>query len=124
MRGFPKIFCTKQDYLNLLADPEYTDQAKERLQSLAADRFIWQDSGEVFEPVPVPNGATEAEENEAIAANAAARAELDNGENSRLINTAKEGEPEKWSIFNKVEDPNAEIFRLGFTIEEVEELTE
>lgn len=124
MRGFPKIFCTKQDYLNLLADPEYTDQAKERLRSLAADRFIWQDSGEVFAPVPVPDGATEAEENETIAANAAARAELDNGENSRLINTAEEGEPEKWSIFNLVEDPNAEIFRLGFTIEEVEELTE
>lgn len=124
MRGFPKIFCTKQDYLNLLADPEYADQAKERLRSLAADRFIWKDSGEVFEPVPVPAGATEAEENETIAANAAARAELDNGENSRLINTAKEGEPEKWSIFNLVEDPNAEIFRLGFTIEEVEELTE
>ena len=124
MRGFPKIFCTKQDYLNLLADPEYADQAKERLQSLAADRFIWQDSGEVFEPVPVPDGATEAEENETIAANAAARAELDNGENSRLINTAKEGEPETWSIFTLVEDPNAEIFRLGFTIEEVEELTE
>ena len=124
MRGFPKIFCTKQDYLNLLADPEYTDQAKERLQSLAADRFIWQDSGEVFEPVPVPDGATEAEENETIAANAADRAKLDNGENSRLINTAEEGEPEKWSIFTLVEDPNAEIFRLGFTIEEVEELTE
>jgi len=28
-----------------------------------------------------------------------------------------------WTVFKKQEDPNAEIFRLGFTMEEVEELT-
>ncbi len=123
MRGFPKIFCTKQDYLNVLADPELAEEGKARLRSLADDRFIWADSGKVFTPAEVPADATEDEENETIAANAADRAKLDNGETSRLINTAEQGEPEKWSIFEKIEDANAEVFRLGFTIDEINELT-
>ncbi len=123
MRGFPKIFCTKQDYLNVLADPELAEEGKARLRGLADDRFIWADSGKVFTPAEIPAGATEDEENEIIAANAERRAELDNGETSRLINTAEQDEPEKWSIFEKVEDTNAEVFRIGFTLDEINELT-
>lgn len=123
MRGFPKIFCTKEDYLNVLADPELAEQGKERLKSLADDRFIWQDSGEVFEKATAPEEATEEEIAEIEAADKARFDEINNGETTRLINTAKEGEPEVWSVFEKVEDENAEIFRLGFTLDEVEELT-
>lgn len=123
MRGSPKIYCTKQDYLNVLADPELAEDAKKRLRSLADDKFIWADSGNIWTPEGVPADATEEEKAEIEARNAESRAELDNGETSRLINTAKEGEPENLAIFEKIEDANAEIFRLGFTLEEVNELT-
>lgn len=123
MRGFPKIFCTKQDYLNVLSDPELAEEGKARLRSLADDRFIWSDSGKVFTLSEIPEDATQEEKDEIAAANAERRAELDNGETSRLINTAEQGEPEKWSIFEKVEDTNAEVFRLGFTLDEINELT-
>jgi len=47
MRGYPKGFLTKQDYINLLAIPEFADQAKADLAELAAqdDSMIAVDRG-------------------------------------------------------------------------------
>jgi hypothetical protein len=36
MRGYPKNVATKQDYLNLLAMPEYKVQAIEEMKKIAA----------------------------------------------------------------------------------------
>ena len=68
MRGFPKIFCTKQDYLNVLSDPELAEEGKARLRSLADDRFIWSDSGKVFTLSEIPEDATQEEKDEIAAA--------------------------------------------------------
>ncbi|MBQ9236102.1 MAG: hypothetical protein IJ184_06545 [Alphaproteobacteria bacterium] len=106
MRGFPKNFCTKQDYLNVINDPEFAEQGKAALRRLADDRFIWAPTDETY---------TDDELTDEM------REELNNGVDSRLVNTAKEDK--LWTVFKKQEDPNAEIFRLGFTMEEVDELT-
>jgi len=47
MRGYPKGFLTKQDYINLLAIPEFADQAKADLAELAFldDSMITVDRG-------------------------------------------------------------------------------
>jgi hypothetical protein len=34
MRGYPKFIATKQDFINLLADPEHKDQALTDLQEI------------------------------------------------------------------------------------------
>ena len=36
MRGYPKHIATKQDFLNLLADPIYRNRTGARLQQIAA----------------------------------------------------------------------------------------
>lgn len=108
MRGFPKNFCTKEDYLNVINDPEFSERGKAALRELADNRFIWAPTDETY---------TDAELTDEM------REELNNGETSRLVNMAKEDEDNLWTVFKTQEDPNAEIFRLGFTMEEVEELT-
>lgn len=123
MREFPKIFCTKQDYLNMISDKELSAQAKKTLLNLAEDRFVWADSGEVFTPIKIPVEATPEEIKIIEQKNKSHRSELDNENTSRLINTAKEGEADKWAIFEKIEDKNAEVFRLGFTLSEIAKLT-
>lgn len=123
MREFPKIFCTKQDYLNMISDKEHSAQAKITLLNLAEDRFIWADSGEVFTPIKTPAEATPEEIKKIEQENKSRCSELDNGTTSRLVNTAEEGEADNWAIFEKIEDKNAEIFRLGFTLLEVAKLT-
>jgi len=47
MRGYPKGFLTKQDYVNLLSTNEFSDQAQADLAELAAqdDRMITVDRG-------------------------------------------------------------------------------
>ena len=34
MRGFPRVIATKQDFINLLAEPEFKDQAKNELMNI------------------------------------------------------------------------------------------
>jgi len=47
MRGYPKGFLTKQDFINLLSIPEFADQAKADLAELASrdDSMITVDRG-------------------------------------------------------------------------------
>ena len=41
MRGFPKCINSKQDMENLLALPEYADQARTKLQEMKDARLVW-----------------------------------------------------------------------------------
>ena len=34
MKGFPRVIATKQDFINLLAEPEFKDQAKIELMKI------------------------------------------------------------------------------------------
>lgn len=108
MRGFPKNFCTKQDYLNMIADPEHSEEAKNALKGLANDRFIWVPSEKKYTSEELTEDVRKHHEEQ----------------NECLINTAKEDEEEVWTVFVQKEDENAEVFRLGFTLAEVENLTE
>lgn len=50
MRGLPKFFNTKQDYLNCLAD--FAEETKKELQKLLDYRFSW------FDVAVLEDGAT------------------------------------------------------------------
>ena len=41
MRGFPKTIGTKKDLENLLAIPEFVDQAKTKLKEFEEARMVW-----------------------------------------------------------------------------------
>ena len=55
MKGYPKGFLIKQDYINLLSMPEYAKQAKEDLARLAAidDAKVTVEQGTEDSPNPV-----------------------------------------------------------------------
>lgn len=88
MRGLPKFFNTKQDYLNCLS--EFATETKAELQKLLDYRFSWFDVAILEDP------ATGIED-----------------DTHRVIENMQQ---------EYREDPNARIFQLGFTVEEVEEL--
>jgi len=93
MKGFPKYFNSKEDYLFVVKndmDREKTIQALNALLATAKRKEpVWPDG---YDPDAV----------------------LDNP-------TAEPVEPVDWK---EVDDPNGRIFRLGFTIEEVNTLLE
>lgn len=93
MNGFPKILNTKQDYLNCLEG--YPSETKKELQRLLDDRFIWKNNGEI------------------------AVGQFPTEDATHKIITDKDG---KVSQLELIEDEAAKIFRIGFTVEEVEEL--
>ena len=97
MRGFPKVLKTKMDYLNCLA--MYPERTKQALKTLYADRFIWQKGEEV-----------ESEEAGVT-------------DDTHKVVTEKVDGVDKYYQYALVEDSNARVFRLGFTAEEIEELT-
>ena len=59
MKGYPKGFLIKQDYVNLLSMPEYAKQAKEDLARLAAiddaKATVEQGTEEAPNPVEIDN---------------------------------------------------------------------
>ena len=85
---------TKQDYLNYLTVD--SEETKKALQLLLDTRFIWKTTA-------------------ILAANAAGV----NDSTHRVSGEEPERMQQEW-----VEDPNAKIFRLGFTVTEVEGLIE
>lgn len=87
-------FNTKQDYLTYLTVNPV--ETKKALQILLDTRFIWQTTA-------------------ILAANAAGVSDSTH----RVIGEEPERMQQEW-----VEDPNAQIFRLGFTVTEVEGLIE
>lgn len=47
MKGFPKVFSTKQDFYNVRDD--YPEQVKNKLKQVMEGRFIWVSNGELPE---------------------------------------------------------------------------
>ena len=92
MRGFPKTISTQTDVQNLFQ--LYPDETREYLQKLLETRFIWRSTGIIAEGTAGVQDATH-----------------------RVMRTESGLEQ-----FELVEDANAKIFRIGFTVSEVEEM--
>ena len=102
MRGCPRTFATKQDYLNGIAT--YPEETKAALRRLIAARFEFVSTGELSEG----EDGIEDENHQVITSN-----ETDQ----------KTGEQVQKRIqLEKRESDNARLFRLGFTLEEAEQL--
>ncbi len=97
MRGFPSAFATKQDYLNGIS--LYPEQTRDELRRLLADRFMWVETGVL------------ADEKEGVT------------DSTHCISSREGEDGEEVRIqMERREDPNARLFRLGFTVKEVEKL--
>lgn len=102
MRGCPRTFATKQDYLNGIA--AYPEETKAELRRLIAGRFEFVQTGEV--------------------------ADGDDGivDDTHQVVTQQETDPETGAKVEKRvqlemrESENARLFRLGFTLEEAQKL--
>lgn len=92
MYKMPQELNTKQDYLNCLQD--FPQEAKQRLQALLDNRFNWAQKGILLS---ADEGLTD--------------------ETHKVISS----EDEHFQL-ELIEDTNARIFLLGFSVKEVEEL--
>ena len=102
MRGCPRTFATKQDFLNGIAT--YPEETKAELRRLIAGRFEFVSTDELSEG----EDGIEDENHQVITSN-----ETDQ----------KTGEQVQKRIqLEKRESENARLFRLGFTLEEAEQL--
>jgi len=99
MRGFPQVLSTKEDYMNCME--AWPDETRAALRQLLADRFVWKEAGELAEGE-------------------------DGMEDASHMVVAKEGsEGAGLPVRVQMElaaDPNARVYRLGFTDGEIEEL--
>ena len=86
------IFNTQQDYFNYLT--LHPEETKKELQKLLDTRFVWQTTAILAEGV---EGLTD--------------------DTHRVV-----GEGPERMQQQLVEDPNAKIFVLGFTVEQIEEI--
>lgn len=92
MRGFPRTITTKNDIQNLLQ--LYPDETREVLRQLLDTRFVWRSTGAITEGAAGIQDAVR-----------------------RVMRTESGLEQ-----FELVEDENAKIFRMGFSVAEVEEM--
>ena len=98
MRGFPKTISTKSDVNNLLL--LYPVETKKYLKEIIDNRFVWRSTGAITEGAAGVQDATH-----------------------RVIATHRVMRTESGlEQFELVEDANAKIFRIGFTVSEVEEI--
>ena len=95
MRGFPNVFSTKQDYYN--AKKLFPAETKKAVQELMEARFIWTELGELID-----GGIVDTEHK-------IENTEIEEADGSRR--------PIKMQ-FKRVEDSNAEFYRLGWTLTE------
>lgn len=98
MKGFPKTIQTKQDVMNLLGD--YPERTKTFLQSILDGRFSWVTTG----TLDTAEQGIEDETHRVL--------ELNDEEAQSATILQQE-----WQV-----RPNAKLFRMGFTPEEVEGL--
>ena len=99
MRGFPQVLSTKEDYMNCIE--EWPEETRAALRTLWADRFAWREAGEL------------AEGNDGIE------------DASHMVVTKEGSEGSGLPVrvqMELVSDPNARVYRLGFTDGEIEEL--
>lgn len=92
MRGFPKTIATKSDVNNLLL--LYPVETKKYLKEILDNRFIWKSTGTITDGDIGVQDATH-----------------------RIIQTENGLEQ-----LEKIEDENAKLFQLGFSVSELEEL--
>jgi len=100
MRGFPKRFNTRQDVLNTLAD--YPQETAGHLRRMIDERFNWFITGELAE-------------GEAGRSDDTHRVREDRDDNGVVT----ERYQEEWR-----EDPRAQLFRLGLTVADAEQMIE
>ena len=102
MRGCPRTFATKQDYLNGIET--YPEEVKAELRRLIAGRFEFVPTGELAD-------GEEGIEDESHQVLTSTETDSETGETvTKRIQTEKR------------ESANARLFRLGFTLEEAEGL--
>lgn len=102
MQGFPKHLNTKQDYLNTLTT--MPDETRAALQAVFENRFSWQPVKKLKDSEnPKQTATKEVREIPAMGPD------------------MEERQTERW-LYEYREDPNAWFFRLGFTVEEAENI--
>ena len=99
MRGFPKVLNSRQDYENIISDFGYTAKVKRAYQGLL-------------------NTAEKYEFDKELAA----ESDRTGPAPEYKVMTQEEEGTEKIVQFKLVDNPNGKIFRLGFTIDEVQEV--
>lgn len=102
MRGFPTSFATKQDYLNSLS--MYPEQTKVELRRLLADRYVWVQTGELTDQSKGKTDSTHT---------VIEQEKTDEKTGEKVVSYAQ---------LEKKEDENAALFRIGFTVKEVQKL--
>lgn len=103
MKGLPKWFNSKQDFLNCLADPELKEGAKAKLRELLDARMAWLNKGVLADDdAGVTDDTHKVVEQEA----------QDGSEKPVRLQYAFE------------KDPKARLFALGFTVKEAQKLLE
>ena len=105
MRGAPKWFNTKQDVMNCLSsnNEEQIAAAKKFLQAILDNRFTHEVVREVLDTEDVQSIVLE--------------------DGQWLVETQDEDNPSVTHlVLQSVEDVNCRLFRLGFTIQEVQTL--
>jgi len=99
MRGFSKVLNSRQDYENIVNDFGYTAKVKRAYQGLL-------------------NTAKKYEFDKELAA----ESDRTGPEPEYKVMTQEEKGTEKIVQFKLVDNPNGKIFRLGFTVQEVQEV--
>jgi hypothetical protein len=102
MRGFPKVLNSRQDYENIISDFGYTAKVKRAYQGLLNTAEKYKFDKELA--AESDRTGTEPE--------------------YKVMNEQNEDGSEKIVQFKLVDNPNGKIFRLDFTIDEVEEVIE
>lgn len=102
MKGFPKYFNTKQDYINCLS--LYPSETKQALRALMNNRYKWVQDGELAKE---SDGITD-DDHYVVKTN---KEEHDGKEGEEVIYQMK-----------RVEDKDSKFFKLGFTVAEVKKL--
>lgn len=102
MRGIPKCFATKQDYLNCLE--LFPEKTKVELKRLLAERFYWKKTKEL-------NSVDDGVSDETHCVTEEKATDEKTGEDTM-----------RYSQLEWCENPNAAMFRLGFTVKELKKL--
>ena len=97
MRGYPDYLNSRQDYDNIIEDFGYNEKTKRAYQGLLNSATKWE-----FDKV------LDSED------------EADKGDDYKVMEEEERGLVQ----YKRVENENGKIFKLGFTIEEVEEVIE
>ena len=99
MRGFPKVLNSKKDYENVINDFGYTSKVKRAYQGLLNTAKKYKFDKEL-----------------------AAESDRTGPEPEYKVMTQEEEGTETIVQYKLVDNPNGKIFKLGFTIDEVQEV--